>query len=123
VIMAVVKDRYLIRVGPRACLRIETLRRYSPCPQAPTTKPQSTPSIDLGLVAPDRYAGVDSSQAMLNMLLGKHPRAAAVYPIDVWEALVAGRFTPGHCRAHCRGQFLVTRNISFSAFFSCTLCS
>ena len=36
--------------------------------------------LDLGLVAPERYAGVDSSQAMLNLLLRKHPKAAAVYP-------------------------------------------
>ena len=51
--------------------------------------------LDLGLVAPERYAGVDSSQAMLNMLIRKHPKAAAVYPMDVRDALAAGRFTPG----------------------------
>jgi SAM-dependent methyltransferase len=51
--------------------------------------------LDLGLIAPERYAGVDSSQAMLNMLIRKHPKAAAVYPMDVRDALAAGRFTPG----------------------------
>ena len=51
--------------------------------------------LDLGLVAPERYAGVDSSQAMLNLLLRKHPKAAAVYPIDMRDALRSGTFTPG----------------------------
>lgn len=51
--------------------------------------------LDLGLGAPDRYAGVDSSQAMLNLLLRKHPKAAAVYPVDVRSALRTGEFTPG----------------------------
>lgn len=51
--------------------------------------------LDLGLVTPDRYAAVDSSQAMLNVLLRKHPRVAAVYPMDVREALAARLFTPG----------------------------
>ena len=51
--------------------------------------------LDLGLVAPERYAGVDSSRAMLNMLIRKHPKVAAVYPMDVRLALADGRFTPG----------------------------
>lgn len=51
--------------------------------------------LDLGLVAPDRYAGLDSSQAMLNLLLRKHPRAAAVYPVDIRSALHTRTFTPG----------------------------
>ncbi len=51
--------------------------------------------LDLGLVSPDRYAGVDSSQAMLNLLIRKHPKVAAVYPVDIRQALAAGRFTPG----------------------------
>lgn len=51
--------------------------------------------LDLGLVSPDRYAGVDSSQAMLNLLIRKHPQVAAVYPVDIRQALAAGRFTPG----------------------------
>lgn len=51
--------------------------------------------LDLGLVAADRYAGVDSSQAMLNLLIRKHPKAAAIYPVDVRSALAAGTFTPG----------------------------
>jgi len=51
--------------------------------------------LDLGLVAPDRYAGVDSSQAMLNMLIRKHPKVEAVYPMDARDALAAGTFTPG----------------------------
>jgi SAM-dependent methyltransferase len=52
-------------------------------------------ALDLGLVAPERYAGVDSSQAMLNLLLRKHPKAAAVYPVDIRSALRARTFTPG----------------------------
>ena len=51
--------------------------------------------FDLGLVSPDRYAGVDSSQAMLNLLIRKHPKVAAVHPVDVRQALAAGRFTAG----------------------------
>lgn len=51
--------------------------------------------LDLGLVSPDRYAGVDSSQAMLNMLVRKHPRVAAIYPMNVIDALNSGRFTDG----------------------------
>jgi SAM-dependent methyltransferase len=51
--------------------------------------------LDLSLVTLDRYAGVDSSQAMLNVLVRKHPKVAAVYPVDVRTALVAGTFTPG----------------------------
>ena len=51
--------------------------------------------LDLGLVAPDRYAGVDSSQAMLNLLLRKHPKVAARVPGRCPEALAAGTFTPG----------------------------
>lgn len=51
--------------------------------------------LDLGLATPDRYAGVDSSQAMLNLLVRKHPKVAAVYPMDVREALAAGTFTAG----------------------------
>ena len=51
--------------------------------------------LDLSLASPDRYAGVDSSQAMLNMLVRKHPRVAALYPQDVSVALAAGTFTPG----------------------------
>lgn len=51
--------------------------------------------LDLGLVTPDRCAALDSSQAMLNVLLRKHPRVAAVYPMDVRDALAARLFTPG----------------------------
>jgi SAM-dependent methyltransferase len=51
--------------------------------------------LDLGLVAPDRYAGVDSSQAMLNLLVRKHPKAAAVYPADIRSALQTNEFTSG----------------------------
>jgi hypothetical protein len=50
--------------------------------------------LDLGLVAPELYAGVDCSQAMLNLLVRKHPKVAAVYPVDVREALASGTFTP-----------------------------
>ena len=51
--------------------------------------------LDLGLVSPDRYAGLDWSRAMLNVLVRKHPRAAAVYPTDARDALGTGVFTPG----------------------------
>jgi hypothetical protein len=51
--------------------------------------------LDLGLAAPGRYAGVDSSQAMLNVLVIKHPAVAALYPMDVRTALEGGLFTPG----------------------------
>lgn len=51
--------------------------------------------LDLGLATPDRYAAVDSSQAMLNVLVRKHPRLAAVSPVDVRAALAAAVFTPG----------------------------
>jgi len=51
--------------------------------------------LDLGLGSSDRYAGVDSSQAMLNLLIRKHPKVAAIYPLDVRDALSAGSFTAG----------------------------
>lgn len=51
--------------------------------------------LDLGLTSVDRYAGVDSSQAMLNLLIRKHPKVAAIYPIDIRDALAAGTFSPG----------------------------
>lgn len=51
--------------------------------------------LDLGLASPDRYAGVDSSRAMLNLLIRKHPKVAAIYPVDALDALAAGTFTPG----------------------------
>jgi hypothetical protein len=51
--------------------------------------------LSLGLVAPGRYAGVDSSQAMLNMLVIKHPAVAALYPMDVRAALESDLFTSG----------------------------
>jgi SAM-dependent methyltransferase len=50
--------------------------------------------LDLGLVAPDRYAGVDSSQAMLNLMLRKHSKVGAAYPVDIRQALDVGIFTP-----------------------------
>jgi SAM-dependent methyltransferase len=51
--------------------------------------------LDLGLVSADRYAGVDASQAMLNVMLRKHPKVAALYPVDIRDALRAGTFTVG----------------------------
>ncbi len=51
--------------------------------------------LDLGLTAPDRYAGVDSSQPMLNMLVRKHPNVAAVYPMAIERAIEDRLFTPG----------------------------
>ena len=43
----------------------------------------------------ETYAGLDASQAMLNMLVRKYPRVAAVYPMDAREAIERGLFTPG----------------------------
>lgn len=51
--------------------------------------------LDLGLAPQDRYAGVDHSRAMLNLLVRKHPRVAAIFPADVRALLGAGTFTPG----------------------------
>ena len=51
--------------------------------------------LDLGLASPERYAGLDSSQAMLNLLVRKHPTVGAVYPMDVRQALLDRLFTPG----------------------------
>ncbi len=50
--------------------------------------------LDLGLTAPDRYASLDASQAKLNLLVRKHPHVAAVYPVDIRDALAARTFTP-----------------------------
>lgn len=50
--------------------------------------------LDLALVAPARYAGLDSSSAMLNTLIRKHPAVGAIYPLDVRDALASGLFTP-----------------------------
>ena len=51
--------------------------------------------LDLGLTTPDRYAGVDPSQPMLNMLVRKYPNVARVYPMTIEQALADGAFTPG----------------------------
>lgn len=51
--------------------------------------------LDLGLSSADRYAGVDSSQAMLNLLVRKHPKIGALYAADVREVLVERTFSPG----------------------------
>ena len=51
--------------------------------------------LDFGLASPDRYAGVDCSRAMLNMLVRKHPKVAMVYPMDVRNALDVRLFTAG----------------------------
>lgn len=51
--------------------------------------------LDLGLVSADRYAAVDSSTAMLNVLVRKHPQVAAVYPMDIREALLRDVFRRG----------------------------
>lgn len=51
--------------------------------------------LDLGVAVPACYAAVDSSQAMLNLLVRKYPKVAAVYPVDICEALAAGTFAPG----------------------------
>jgi SAM-dependent methyltransferase len=51
--------------------------------------------LDLGVVTPDRYAGLDSSTAMLNVLVRKHPKVAALYPTDIRQALEEGMFTSG----------------------------
>lgn len=51
--------------------------------------------LDLGLTTPDRYAGVDPSQPMLNQLVRKHPNVGAVYPMRIEQAIADGLFTPG----------------------------
>ena len=51
--------------------------------------------LDLGLTSPDRYAGVDPSQPMLNMLVRKYPNVARIYPMTIEQALADGAFTPG----------------------------
>ncbi len=51
--------------------------------------------LDLGLTTPDRCAGVDPSQPMLNVLVRKYPSVAAVYPLNIEKALTDGLFTPG----------------------------
>lgn len=51
--------------------------------------------LDLGLASVERYAGLDCSQSMLNTLVRKHPKVAAVYPVDIRTALAAGTFTAG----------------------------
>jgi Methyltransferase domain len=51
--------------------------------------------LDLGLTTPGRYAGVDASQPMLNMLVRKHPDVAAVYPMAIERAIEDRLFTPG----------------------------
>ena len=51
--------------------------------------------LDLGVSTPDRYAGVDPSQPMLNQLVRKHPNVGALYPMRIEQALVACLFTPG----------------------------
>jgi SAM-dependent methyltransferase len=49
--------------------------------------------LDLGVTMPDRYAGVDPSQPMLNQLVRKHPNVGALYPIRIEQALAARLFT------------------------------
>ena len=51
--------------------------------------------LDLGVTTPDRYAGVDPSQPMLNQLVRKHPNVGAVYPMRIEQALAARLFTLG----------------------------
>jgi SAM-dependent methyltransferase len=51
--------------------------------------------LDLELASARRYAALDRSQAMLNVLVRKHPGVAAVYPVDVADALASRMFTPG----------------------------
>ena len=51
--------------------------------------------LDLELTTPDRYAGVDPSQPMLNMLVRKYPGVGAVYPMTIEQVLEERTFTPG----------------------------
>jgi hypothetical protein len=51
--------------------------------------------LDLGVTTPDRYAGVDPSQPMLNQLVRKHPNIGALYPMRIEQALATELFTPG----------------------------
>lgn len=50
--------------------------------------------LDLRITTPDRYAGVDHSQAMLNQLVRKHPTVAAAYPMRIEHAIADKVFTP-----------------------------
>jgi hypothetical protein len=51
-------------------------------------------TLDLGIAVPRRYAAVDQSQAMLNMLIRKHSQVAKIYPSPIECLLDAGVFTP-----------------------------
>jgi SAM-dependent methyltransferase len=52
------------------------------------------PVLDMSLVTADHYAALDSSRAMVNVLVRKHPKVAAVYPVDIRAALASAMFTP-----------------------------
>ena len=52
-------------------------------------------TLDLAVTTPDRYAGVDPSNPMLNQLVRKHPDIAALYPMKIEQALATDTFTPG----------------------------
>lgn len=51
--------------------------------------------LDLGISVPTCYAAIDSSRAMLNTLVRKHPTVAAIYPMDVRDAIDTAVFAPG----------------------------
>lgn len=51
--------------------------------------------LDLGVTDPGRYTGVDSSQAMLNVLVLKHPGVARLVPAR-FEDVPAGALAPAY---------------------------
>lgn len=59
--------------------------------------------LDLGLVRPDRYVGVDPSTPMLNQLVRKHPALASVHGLTCEEAAESQPFTNGQFEIVCCG--------------------
>ena len=78
--------------------------------------------LDLGVVSPRQYTGVDCSQGMLNELVLKHPSVCRVVPARFEELSDADLGSPfdlvvamdvpgvdvGRLRSLCRGLFIVT---------------
>ena len=111
------RDHLGRRAPDRAAAGPTTSSSCSPAHAGSTRRTSSTSaaapaaSSTCGWSPPNATPVVDSSRAMLNMLIRKHPRVAAVYPIDVRDALAAGLFTRGQFdwvfldgsgRARCR---------------------
>ncbi|WP_345803038.1 methyltransferase [Microbacterium sp. AZCO] len=52
-------------------------------------------ALDLGITTPDRYTGIDPSQAMLNALVRKHPATRRLIPAR-WEDVPMSLLAPGY---------------------------